>query len=122
MSNICSCNIHKQTFEFLKSIDAKHTSKHSVKQLLYIIKFVYDKKTFTIQDLSNEFKINEATANKYLALLKQLQLYKIIKRTDSEIETSKNKKYIVTPQPWIKEIMAFIKNKRMCPMLCAKLK
>ena len=120
MINTCSCNIHKQTFEFLKSIDAKHISNHSLKQLLYIVKFIYDKKTFTIQDLSNEFKINEATANKYLAFLKQIQLYKIIKRTDSEIETSKNKKYIVTPQPWIKEIMAFIKNKKMCPMLCTK--
>lgn len=120
MFNTCSCNIHKQTFEFLKSIDAKHISNRSLKQLLYVVKFIYNKKIFTIQDLSNEFKISDVTVNKYLALLKQLQLYKIIKRTDSEIETSNNKKYIVTPQPWIKEIITFIKNKRMCPILCTK--
>jgi len=113
-----NCCIHKETFAFLRSIYEKHYSKQSLKQLLYTIKFVYEKRIFTKQDLINQFQLSDSTINKYLLLLKQLKLCKTIKRSDSEIKENVEKKYNAVGQLYFKEILFFIKNKRMCPIFC----
>jgi len=92
--------------------------KHTLKTFLYIIKFISENPTFTKQDIATTFNISESTLGKYMLTLKKLRLYKPVKRNETEIKNDLPRKYKFITKPWLKEIIFFIKNKRMCPFLC----
>lgn len=110
------CDIHRETFLFLRSIFGSREKKHHLKILLRIIKFIYKRKFFTKNDLIKELHISYNTINKYLRFLKQLKLCRTQKRTINEIKNNIPKKYVFISNQRLREIVFFIEHNFKCPI------
>lgn len=111
------CDIHKQTFIFLQSLMNIRNRKQNIKMLLRIINFIYEHQNATKQDMLRELHISRNTLNKYIRYLKSLKLYKQQRRSILEIKNNVPKKYIFVMQPWLEEIVFFIKHHYICPIM-----
>lgn len=111
------CDIHKETFIFVHSLTKMREHKHCLKTLLRLISAMQKRKEFTKRDLLNDLKIGRNTLSKYMYFLKLIKIYRPHKRNVSEVHNKASKKYTFIAQPYIKEIVFFVRNKGICPIL-----
>ena len=117
-NNIHKCDIHKETFIFLKSLLRHRRHKNILKNLKSIIKFVHKQQNFTKQDLIDQFNLSYVTVTNYLRLLDQLKLYKIKKILPDEIKNT-TKQYTYTKSIILQEALFFLEQGCVCPILLA---
>jgi hypothetical protein len=110
------CDIHKETFIFLRTI--YHTKKREqyTKSFMRMLKFIYKRSSFTKKDIRKELRISHVTLNKYFRFLTQLKLCYTKKRSMDEIKNKNEKQYVFVFRPYLREVLLLLKCNFVCPI------